>query len=73
MWDVTLGELRQQELLREAEKWHEIQRMLNKNPASHNYLRSARSQVGRALVAAGEYLAPDIEVADELRLRHKRT
>jgi len=73
MWEIQYTELRQQELRREAEKRHEIQRLLNQNPASHNYLRSARSQVGRALVAAGEYLAPDIEVADELRLRHKRT
>lgn len=73
MWDIQQSELRQKELMREAEQQHAVQRMLNHEPSSHNYLRSARSQVGRALIVVGEYLAPDIEVADELRLREKRT
>lgn len=60
----NLGAERQQELLREAEKWRQVQR-LPKAQRTNRIMRIVGLRVGKSLIAVGRFLAqadPEPEV-----------
>ncbi len=68
-WNV--GAERQQELLREAEKWREVQRLPRAQRTSH-IARIVGLRVGKSLIAVGRFLAQN-EPEPEVEVRLKPT
>ena len=51
MWELQQGQLRQEEMLRQAAQYRRLAELRSKS--SHNYLKFAHSPVARTLIQVG--------------------